>query len=115
MKEGIFADEKEYASLPVRQRLKGEISKVFLLFSYKLCPLDGAKKAGQVFLPVLENASKAQNLRVTLGVFERSKFFFNLPTFIIESTEMVGSLYIYTEVEPHSLRQPIGPLRNGFA
>lgn len=49
-------------------------------------------KANQVFLPVLENASKANKLRTTLGVFERSKFFFNLPGFIIESVEMVSSL-----------------------
>jgi exocyst complex component 2 len=44
-------------------------------------------KADQVFLPVLENASKAHKLRTTLGIFERSKFFFNLPGFIIESIE----------------------------
>ncbi|TEB31864.1 hypothetical protein FA13DRAFT_1754665 [Coprinellus micaceus] len=48
---------------------------------------EAAQKANQVFLPVLENASKAQKLRTTLGVFERSKFFFNLPSFIIESIE----------------------------
>ncbi|KAF9523252.1 exocyst complex component sec5 [Crepidotus variabilis] len=70
MKEGIFSDEKEYASQPLRSHLK-----------------DGAQKADQVFLPVLESASKAQKLRTTLGVFDRSKFFFNLPTFIVESIE----------------------------
>lgn len=48
-----------------------------------------AIKANQVFVPVLENASKAHKLRTTLGVFERSKFFFNLPSFIIESIEAV--------------------------
>lgn len=47
-------------------------------------------KADQVFLPVLENASKAQKLRTTLGVFERSKFFFNLPGFLVESIEAVN-------------------------
>lgn len=70
MKDGVLADEKDYATRPLRQLLK-----------------DGAQKADQVFLPVLENASKAQKLRVTLSVFERSKFFFNLPAFIIESIE----------------------------
>lgn len=35
----------------------------------------------------MENASKAQKLRTTLGVFERSKFFFNLPGSIIESVQ----------------------------
>ncbi|KAG5643067.1 hypothetical protein DXG03_001595 [Asterophora parasitica] len=70
MKEGLLSPEMDYASKPLRDQLK-----------------QGAMKANQVFLPVLENASKAQRLRTTLGVFERSKFFFNLPSFIIESVE----------------------------
>ncbi|KAF8830676.1 hypothetical protein HHX47_DHR2000899 [Lentinula edodes] len=49
--------------------------------------LETAVKANQVFLLVLENASKADKLCTTLGVFERSKFFFNLSSFIIESIE----------------------------
>jgi hypothetical protein len=53
--------------------------------------LEAAVKANQVFLPVLENSSKAQKLRTTLGVFERSKFFFNLPGFLVESIEAVSS------------------------
>ncbi|KAH9019422.1 exocyst complex component Sec5-domain-containing protein [Lactarius hengduanensis] len=48
---------------------------------------EAAAKADQVFLPVLENASKAHKLRTTLAVFERSKFFFNLPASLIESVE----------------------------
>ncbi|KAF7761527.1 hypothetical protein Agabi119p4_9519 [Agaricus bisporus var. burnettii] len=70
MKEGILASQTDYASKPLRDHLK-----------------QAAQKANQVFLPVLENASRAQKLRTTLGVFERSKFFFNLPSFIIESIE----------------------------
>jgi hypothetical protein len=48
-----------------------------------------ASKADQVFLPVVENASKAQKLRTTLSVFERSKFFFNLPGTLLESIAAV--------------------------
>ncbi|KAJ3907477.1 exocyst complex component sec5 [Lentinula edodes] len=70
MKEGLLESSTEYASKPLRGELK-----------------QAAVKANQVFLPVLENASKADKLRTTLGVFERSKFFFNLPSFIIESIE----------------------------
>lgn len=44
-------------------------------------------KANQVFLPILENGAKTQKLRTTLGVFERSKFFFSLPGFLVESIE----------------------------
>ncbi|KAJ7136006.1 exocyst complex component Sec5-domain-containing protein [Mycena epipterygia] len=70
MKEGLLAPSTNYASKPLRDQLKL-----------------AAVKADQVFLPVLENASKAHKLRTTLGIFERSKFFFNLPGFIIESIE----------------------------
>ncbi|KAJ7096741.1 exocyst complex component sec5 [Mycena belliarum] len=70
MKEGLLAPSTQYASKPLRDQLKL-----------------AAVKADQVFLPVLENASKAHKLRSTLGIFERSKFFFNLPGFIIESIE----------------------------
>ncbi|KAJ7637152.1 exocyst complex component sec5 [Roridomyces roridus] len=70
MKEGLLAPHTDYATKPLRDHLKS-----------------AAVKADQAFLPVLENASKAHKLRTTLGIFERSKFFFNLPGFIIESIQ----------------------------
>lgn len=42
-------------------------------------------RADQVFMPVLENNLKAAKLRSTLGVFERSRFFFNLPGSLAQS------------------------------
>ncbi|KAF5318658.1 hypothetical protein D9619_010696 [Psilocybe cf. subviscida] len=71
MKEGILESKTEYASRPLREHLK-----------------NGSQKADQVFLPVLENSAKAAKLRTTLSIFERSKFFFNLPNFIAESVEV---------------------------
>ncbi|PLW26487.1 hypothetical protein PCANC_22933 [Puccinia coronata f. sp. avenae] len=47
----------------------------------------GTSKADQVYAPLLENRKKAERLRSTLGVFERSKFFFNLPGTLIEDIE----------------------------
>lgn len=44
-----------------------------------------------MFLPVLENAVKAQKLRSTLGVFEKSKFLFNLPGQLMDSINAVSS------------------------
>ncbi|OCH93951.1 hypothetical protein OBBRIDRAFT_789821 [Obba rivulosa] len=70
MREGLLQEQTDFASKPLRDHLKL-----------------AAQKADQVFLPVLENALKAQKLRTTLGVFERSKFFFNLPSSLIESIE----------------------------
>ncbi|GJJ10531.1 hypothetical protein Clacol_004757 [Clathrus columnatus] len=73
MKEGLLADETEYASKALREQLK-----------------QASMKADQVFLPVLENASKANKVRSTLGVFERSKFFFNLPGSLLEAVQEVS-------------------------
>lgn len=70
MREGLLSEASDHGSRPLRDQLK-----------------QAAAKADQVFLPVLENASKAHKLRTTLGVFERSKFFFNLPASLIESVE----------------------------
>ncbi|KAH9835275.1 exocyst complex component Sec5-domain-containing protein [Rhodofomes roseus] len=70
MQEGLLAEKSEFGSRPARDHIK-----------------QAAQKADQVFLPVLENAMKAQKLRTTLGVFERSKFFFSLPGTLIELIE----------------------------
>ncbi|KAI0340406.1 hypothetical protein BDW22DRAFT_1360370 [Trametopsis cervina] len=70
MSEGLLSPDNEFATKQVREYLKL-----------------GAQKADQVFLPVLENSLKAQKLRTTLGVFERSKFFFNLPSSLMEAIE----------------------------
>jgi len=43
--------------------------------------------ADVVFRPVLENYVKSMKLRSTLGVFQRSHFFFNLPGSLLESVE----------------------------
>ncbi|TFK20519.1 hypothetical protein FA15DRAFT_673418 [Coprinopsis marcescibilis] len=106
MKEGLLEPSTEYATKPLKDQLK-----------------QAAQKANQVFLPVLENASKAQKLRTTLGVFERSKFFFNLPSFIIESIE-AGRYEVamrdykkgkyMLENRPGQLL-PIGSLKDGVA
>ncbi|KAG8216446.1 exocyst complex component Sec5-domain-containing protein [Butyriboletus roseoflavus] len=70
MREGLLSDANEYASKPLINHLKRS-----------------AVKANQVFLPVLENSAKAQRLRTTLSVFERSKFFFSLPGSLAEFIE----------------------------
>ncbi|KIJ63178.1 hypothetical protein HYDPIDRAFT_93197 [Hydnomerulius pinastri MD-312] len=71
MREGLLSDTSEFASKPLTDHLKRS----------------SAVKANQVFLPVLENSAKAQKLRTTLSVFERSKFFFSLPGSLVESIE----------------------------
>ncbi|KAG8711734.1 hypothetical protein FRC08_015518 [Ceratobasidium sp. 394] len=67
MKSGLLDEQTEFASRRLRETLK-----------------QASQKADQVFLPVLENDSKATKLRTTLGVFDRSKFFFNLPGTLAE-------------------------------
>ncbi|KAG6333020.1 hypothetical protein ID866_6073 [Astraeus odoratus] len=70
MREGLLSDASEFASKSLTDCLKRS-----------------AVKANQVFLPVLENSSKAQKLRTTLAVFEKSKFFFSLPGTLVECIE----------------------------
>lgn len=93
MREGLLADETDYASKPLRDQLKRGLSHFAqgnVTFPDVAIGTEAAMKANQVFLPVLENSSKAQKLRTTLGVFERSKFFFNLAGFLVESIEAVS-------------------------
>ncbi|PWN37481.1 uncharacterized protein FA14DRAFT_14429 [Meira miltonrushii] len=69
-KEGPLHEENEYGI----GRLKGILG-------------NASAKADQVFMPVLENNLKAVKLRSTLSVFERSRFFFNLPGSLGEAIE----------------------------
>lgn len=48
-------------------------------------------RAETVFQPIVEARTKAERLKSTLGVFERSKFFFNLPTVLGEAVEEVST------------------------
>jgi exocyst complex component 2 len=89
MKEGLLEPRTDWASRPLRDELKRAFAVIDRSFSSDLIAIEAAMKGNQVFLPVLENASKAEKLRTTLGVFERSKFFFSLPASIIESIESV--------------------------
>lgn len=89
MKEGLLSSEAEYASRPLRDEVKSKFS-CSINERYLTLHTEAAQKADQVFLPVLENASKAQKLVTTLGVFERSKFFFNLPSSLVDLIKSVS-------------------------
>lgn len=59
-------------------------------------------RADAVFQPILDARTKAERLKSTLGVFERSKFFFNLPGILGEAVEAVSfdSLaFLYTSTD----------------
>ncbi|KJA16670.1 hypothetical protein HYPSUDRAFT_71229 [Hypholoma sublateritium FD-334 SS-4] len=68
MKHDVLSLERDHATRPLFDHLRS-----------------GAQKGNQIFLPVLETSANAERLRTTFTVFERSKFFFNLPSFIMES------------------------------
>jgi exocyst complex component 2 len=92
MKDGLLAEASDYASKPLRDQLKRTPSNARVCALLTLI-VEAASKANQVFLPVLENANKAERLRTTLGVFERSKFFFNLPAQILEYMQNVRAAF----------------------
>lgn len=100
MKEGILAEQTDFASKPLKDHLKGQWRREKRLRALTIVSSAAAQKADQVFLPVLENAMKAQKLRTTLSVFDRSKFFFNLPSSLVECIEAVsGNLACVRMVE----------------
>lgn len=88
MKDGLLSERSDHSSKPLRDHLKREGKHLVGAHLLNFIPRpEAAIKANQVFLPVLENSSKATKLRATLSVFERSKFFFNLPGFLVETIE----------------------------
>lgn len=71
--DGVYREMRDGAAGPLRPDADygtQELKKILA---------QASAKADQVFMPVLENNLKAAKLRSTLGVFERSRFFFNLP------------------------------------
>lgn len=79
--DGVYREMKESDGGPLQKEseygvkdLKGILARA-------------SARADQVFTPVLENNLKAMKLRSTLGVFEKSKFFFNLPGSLAESVD----------------------------
>ena len=97
MREGFLAEDTDHGTRELREIFKGTWITVVipLELSLMIMFLVTGHRADQVFLPVLENAVKAQKLRSTLGVFEKSKFLFNLPGQLMESIKGVSSLHIY--------------------
>lgn len=79
--DGVFREMREHANGPLRPEAEYGTASLSKTLSAAYA------KADQVFTPVLTNNLKATKLRSTLGVFERSKFFFNLPASIKDSVD----------------------------
>ncbi|GAA5960084.1 hypothetical protein JCM8115_004527 [Rhodotorula mucilaginosa] len=70
MREGPLAPGNDHGVKPIQESLTA-----------------AETRAETVFQPIVEARTKAERLKSTLGVFERSKFFFNLPTVLGEAVE----------------------------
>ncbi|KAK0529701.1 Exocyst complex component S5 [Tilletia horrida] len=79
--DGVYREMKESDDGPLREDSDYGAKEL----KEQLAAASG--KADQVFTPLLENSLKTLKLRSTLGVFERSKFFFNLPGTLSENIE----------------------------
>lgn len=86
MRESFLADDTDHGTRELREIFKRAYC-IDLSVYYRPSHLTAVAthRADQVFLPVLENSVKAAKLRSTLGVFDRSKFLFNLPGQLLES------------------------------
>lgn len=89
MRVGFLAEDTDHGTRELREIIKGRLSMSCLQRLHQLISIVAGHRADQVFLPVLENAVKAQKLRSTLGVFEKSKFLFNLPGQLMDSINAV--------------------------
>ena len=114
MKEGLLADQAEFASKPLRDHLKRDSTLTAPHSDTNIGAPGSAQKADQVFLPVLENSLKAQKLRTTLSVFERSRFFFNLPRSLIDSIEAVSDFSMHVSLG-YKAEEITGSIRCGNA
>ena len=90
MKEGFLAQDTDHGTRELREIFKGRFKPSSNVGPANPVPV-AAHRSDQVFLPVLENAVKAQKLRSTLGIFEKSKFLFNLPGQLLESINQVSN------------------------
>ncbi|PKI84021.1 Exocyst complex component S5 [Malassezia vespertilionis] len=79
--DGVYREMSESSSGPL---VSGADCGVRTL---RKCITSASSRADQVFRPILENHIKAIKLRNTLGVFQRSHFFFNLPGSLNEFVE----------------------------
>lgn len=80
--DGVYREMRDNPSGPLQPQADYGVASLNAILA------NASAKADQVFMPVLENNLKTIKLRSTLGVFERSKFFFNLPGSLSESVEM---------------------------
>ncbi|SPO21324.1 related to Exocyst complex component Sec5 [Ustilago trichophora] len=80
--DGVYREMRDTESGPLQPQADYGVASLNAILA------NASAKADQVFMPVLENNLKTIKLRSTLGVFERSKFFFNLPGSLSESVEM---------------------------
>ena len=85
MKLGPLADGGDYGVKGLKESLAGARHPPHC----RLTATVASSKAEQVYHPILDARLKADRLRSTLGVFERNKFFFNLPGTLMESVEAV--------------------------
>lgn len=92
MKQGPLQNGSDFGVKDLKQTLKGKQPRAF-----KLCAMcaninitEASTKADSVYTPILDAAMKATRLRSTLTVFERNKFFFNLPGQLLDAIEHVG-------------------------
>jgi exocyst complex component 2 len=52
--------------------------------------IDANAHAEKIYRPVIERRVKAEKVRTTLNILERYKFFFNLPSSLLESIKQVS-------------------------
>lgn len=91
---GPLAAGNDYGVQTMRETLKCASCPLASTLAFRLTSVSTAasSRAETIFQPIVDARTKAERLKSTLGVFERSKFFFNLPTILGEAVEEVHRL-----------------------
>lgn len=56
--------------------------------------IEANSQAEKIYGPVVERRGKAEKVRTTLNILERYKFFFNLPSSLLESIKQASSILL---------------------
>lgn len=88
MKEGPLADNSDYGVKELKDTLKCMLTRLQRFASLTIHAA-ASTKADRVYTPILDARQKADRLRSSLSIFERSKSFFNLPGVLLEAIEAV--------------------------
>lgn len=92
MKSKNLNEQEEYGTKKLHRHLIGTFIRsnpYALNFDSPIYSTDANTQADKIYGPVIERRGRGEKVRTTLNILERYKFFFNLPSGLLESIKQV--------------------------